>query len=65
MCIPQTRVAYKQRKRMEEEPPVRLSLLATKSIQRQLSKFDGDEVDYVKAAIAEVCVECIGYFTAL
>ncbi|VDP60761.1 unnamed protein product [Heligmosomoides polygyrus] len=64
-AIPQRRVAHTQRKRAIKMEPVRRRILAKESIQRQLSKVNGDEVDDVKTAMGEVRAKLTKYLSAL
>ncbi|VDO35925.1 unnamed protein product, partial [Heligmosomoides polygyrus] len=63
--IPQPRVAHTQRKRVRKKEPVGRRILAKESIQHQLSKVIGDDVDYVKTAMGDVCAEFTSYLSAL
>ncbi|VDP43494.1 unnamed protein product [Heligmosomoides polygyrus] len=63
--VPQPRVARAQRKRVIKREPVGRSTLAKESTWLQLSKVDGDEVDYVKTAMGDVCAEFTSYLSAL
>ncbi|VDO66878.1 unnamed protein product [Heligmosomoides polygyrus] len=59
------RVAQMQRKKVIKKEPVGRSTLAKESTRLQLSKVDGDEVDYVKTAMGDVCAEFTSYLSAL
>ncbi|VDP07436.1 unnamed protein product [Heligmosomoides polygyrus] len=65
VCVPRPRVAQTQRKRVIKKEPVGRSRIAKESTRLQLSKVDGDEVDYVNTAMGDVGAEFTSYFSAL
>ncbi|VDO96987.1 unnamed protein product [Heligmosomoides polygyrus] len=68
VCVPQPRVVQTPCKRVIKKEPVGRSILAKESTRLQLSKLskvDGDEVDYVKTAMGDVCAEFTSYLSAL
>ncbi|VDO78775.1 unnamed protein product [Heligmosomoides polygyrus] len=60
VCVAQT-----QRKRVIKKELAGRSTLAKESTRLHLSKVDGDEVDYVKTAMGDVCAEFTSYLSAL